>query len=89
MNNLQERVQKALTNDPRTQDAAIEVLNENGVITLGGTVARSKTSEAAESIANDIDGVVSVVNEIQVENHDHDDNPFTVSGKFGKDVIGK
>lgn len=89
MNNLQESVQAALLKDTRTQDAVIEVLNENGVITLSGSVAHSETSEAAESIVNDIDGVISIVNEIQVEKSDDNDNLFSVSRKFDEDVIIK
>jgi osmotically-inducible protein OsmY len=52
--------------DPRTKEAVIEVLNENGVITLRGIVSSPKISEAAESIAKDVSGVVTVVDEIQV-----------------------
>jgi osmotically-inducible protein OsmY len=67
MNDLRERVQNALTDDPRTREAAIEILDENGVITLGGIVPHPETSEDAESIAKGVDGVVSVVNAIQVK----------------------
>jgi osmotically-inducible protein OsmY len=89
MKTLRESVQRALANDPRTQDTVIEVLNKNGVITLSGSVAHSETSEVAESIVHDIDGVVSVVNEIQVEKSDDNDNLFNVSRKFDEDVISK
>ena len=89
MNDLRERVQKALVEDSRTQEAAIEVLNENSVITLGGIVPNRETSEAAETIARNVDGVVTVVNEIQVRKDDEDDNPFDVSGTLDEDVIVK
>lgn len=89
MNNLRERVQKALADDPRTRDAAIEILNENGVIRLAGIVPHPKIGDAAESIAKNIDGVVSVVNEIQARGDVDDDNPFDVSGTLDKDVIVK
>jgi osmotically-inducible protein OsmY len=89
MNNLQQKVQKALMDDPRTKEAAIEVLNENGIVTLAGIVSSSQTSEAAESIVKDIDGVVSVVSEIQVRKDDNDDGAFDVSGAFDEDVIVK
>jgi osmotically-inducible protein OsmY len=89
MNDLRERVQKALNEDPRTREAAIEVLNENGIITLSGIVPHPKTSDAAESIVHGIDGVVSVVNEIQARNDRDDDNPYDVSGTLDQDVIVK
>lgn len=89
MNNLQERVQKALTEDPRTREAAIEILNENGVITLSGMVPHSKTSEAAESIIRAIDGVVSVVNATQVRKGDNDGNAFDAYGTRDEDIIVK
>jgi osmotically-inducible protein OsmY len=76
MNSLQQKVQTALLEDQRTQEVAIEVLNENGIITLGGVVPHHNTSEAAESIVKDIDGVVAVVNTIQVRKED-DDNALT------------
>jgi osmotically-inducible protein OsmY len=90
MNTIREKVEDALSGDPRTQDAAIEVLNENGVVTLGGTVPERETSTAAESIAEQVDGVVSVVNEIQVRNVDEDeDDPFGVTGTLDEDIIVK
>jgi osmotically-inducible protein OsmY len=89
MTNLQERVQAALANDPRTREAAIEILNQNGVITLGGIVPQRETSEAAEAIAKGMDGVVSVVNEIQVRGKTDANNPYDVSGTLDQDVIVK
>ena len=89
MNNLRERVQKALTDDPRTREAALEILNENGVITLSGIVPHNKTSEAAESIVKEVDGVVSVVNEIQVRRDDNDGGAFEVSGTLDENIIVK
>ena len=89
MNNLRERVQKALADDPRTREAAIEILNENGIITLSGMVPHNKTSEAAESIVKEVDGVVSVVNEIQVRKDDNDGGAFDVSGTLDENIIVK
>ena len=89
MNELQERVQGALADNPRTRDAAIEIVNNNGVITLGGIVPERETSEAAEAAAKDVDGVVSVVNEIQVREVADGDNPFDVSGTLDQDIIVK
>lgn len=90
MDNLRERVQTALNKNPVTQEAAIEVLNENGIITLGGLVEEQEISAAAESITSDVEGVVSVVNEIQVgADLDDDDNPFDVSGTLDENIIVK
>lgn len=52
----------ALMNDPRTADAVIEVIHERGMITLQGTVKNVETKHAAEQIAADYPGVVSVTN---------------------------
>lgn len=84
MKNLREKVQAALEDDPRTADATINILNENGVIRLSGMVSKPETSQAAESIAENVEGVASVVNEIQVrkddDNNDPYDNPYYISG---------
>jgi osmotically-inducible protein OsmY len=88
MNTLQQRVEAALLDDPHTKESAIEVLNENGIITLSGIVSSHKTSEAAESIVKDFSGVVTVVNEIQVRKADGD-SAFDVTGTFDDDMIVK
>lgn len=77
METLEQKVQAALINDKRTKEAAIEVLNNNGVISLGGIVADNRISDAAESIVRGVNGVTSVVNEIQVAAAD-DDSSFYV-----------
>lgn len=89
MNDLREKVQDALIDDPRTREASIEILNNNGVITLGGIVPEAEISDAAESITKNISGVISVVNEIQVRADVDDDNPFDVSGTVDQDIIVK
>ncbi len=101
MDTLRERVQNALTDDPRTRDAGIEIINENGIITLGGIVPDPKVSSAAEAITENVDGVVSVINEIQArEGFDDDaddiaeefkdeDDPYDVSGTLDEDIVVK
>jgi len=64
--NLQTRVQRALMDDPRTKDYAVEVLDNNGIITLGGAVPSREASTAVEMVAREVDGVVSVINETDV-----------------------
>ena len=59
-------VTKALLTDPRTKDAIIDVANEHGIVTLNGMVERETIRKAAEEIARQQKGVISVINEIRV-----------------------
>jgi osmotically-inducible protein OsmY len=61
------RITDALQNDPRTDEAAIEVINDRGVITLAGEVDSRETREAAAEIARAQPGIISVVNTIRVK----------------------
>ena len=61
------RVARALDEDPRTADAAIEVIFERGIITLTGTVDSPQTRAAAKAIAAAEPGVVSVVNSLKLD----------------------
>jgi len=63
---LQTRVQRALMEDPRTKDYAVDVLDNNGVIVLRGIVPSREASTAVEMVAKEVDGVVSVINETDV-----------------------
>lgn len=85
MNELRDRVQAALLDDTSTEAAAIEVLNVNGVITLSGMVSSKETVEAAESITKEVNGVISVVNELQVQRGDVSEPKD--SGLSGEDLI--
>ena len=60
-------VGNALLEDPRTQDAIIDVASDRGIITLTGTVDSQEVREIAEEIARDNQGVITVVNELKVE----------------------
>jgi osmotically-inducible protein OsmY len=66
---LQTRVQRALMDDSRTKDYAVEVLDNNGVIILRGAVPSREASTAVEMVAREVDGVVSVINETDVITH--------------------
>jgi osmotically-inducible protein OsmY len=69
------RVQYALLSDPRTELSTIDVTNQpSGVITLGGTVDSVEVREAAEEIADETPGVISVINELSVG--PDEDTPF-------------
>ena len=85
MLNLRERVQSALLDDKHTREAGIEVLNENGVITLSGMVPDREISDSAKAIAEDVDGVVAVINEIEVKKDDDSDLDF--KGTLDADVV--
>lgn len=64
---LVQRVITALQNDPRSGGAAIDVVDENGTITLTGTVAADNVRQAAEDAAQRQEGVIQVINELEVE----------------------
>ena len=63
---LTRSVTKALVQDERTKEAAIEVINQNGILTLKGHVKNDKIRKAAENIAMQQPGVVSVINELKI-----------------------
>lgn len=66
MDDLSTRIQNALVNDPRTKEYGVEVFDNNGVITLTGTVPSVDARDAIEAVVRDVEGVTSVVNEIDV-----------------------
>ncbi|HLO14166.1 MAG TPA: BON domain-containing protein [Anaerolineales bacterium] len=69
MQDLQHQVQDALMGDDRLHDLhdhGIEVLDNNGVITLRGVVHSIEARERAEAVAREVEGVTSVINEIDV-----------------------
>ncbi len=61
------RVTAALLEDPRTRLHTIEVSSEHGVVTLSGTVPSEEVKRAAEEIARQQKGVVSVINALHVK----------------------
>jgi osmotically-inducible protein OsmY len=63
---LTQSVTKALIQDKRTKDAPIEVINQNGILTLKGHVKNDKIRKAAENIAMQQPGVISVINELKI-----------------------
>ena len=66
------RVQEALSEDPRTENLTIEVVDENGIVTLTGTVPDQEARDAAEEITNQQDGVVQVINDLEVDSSEGD-----------------
>ena len=63
---LQTRVQRAIMDDSRTKDYAVEVMDNNGIIILRGAVPSREASTAVEMVAKEVEGVVSVINETDV-----------------------
>ncbi|HEY66416.1 MAG TPA: BON domain-containing protein [Caldilineae bacterium] len=61
------RVIAALEADPRTRLAVIDVASEHGVVTLSGKVSSPEVRKVAEEIARQQEGVVSVINALEVE----------------------
>ena len=63
---LADRVTQALMNDERTREAAIDVVNNQGVVTLSGAVKSAVVRQAAEEIAKQQPGVITVVSELVI-----------------------
>lgn len=64
---LTKRVESALLDDPRTKDFSIEVVDNNGIITLMGKVPSLEISQAAEELTKQQEGVMNVINELEYE----------------------
>ena len=63
---LQHQVQEALAEINEMRGAQIDVLDTNGIVTLRGAVPTVDARERAEAIVRGMDGVVSVINELDV-----------------------
>ena len=61
-----ERVTAALEKDDRTTDAAIDVVSEQGLVTLTGRVDSHQVRQAAEEIAAGQAGVLDVINDLAI-----------------------
>lgn len=64
--NLQQQIQEILASINELRDSNIEVLDTNGIITLRGTVPDTDAHERAEAIVRSMEGVVAVVNELDI-----------------------
>lgn len=63
---LQRQVQEALAEINELRGARIDVLDTNGIVTLTGIVPSVEVRERAEAIVRGMDGVISVINELNV-----------------------
>lgn len=64
---IRTRVLNELLTDARTNVAVIEVINEQGIVTLRGEVDSAEVRAVAEEIAASQPGVLSVVNALEVK----------------------
>ena len=63
-------VQDALQHDPRTIDEGITVSTTKGIVTLSGNVPNVASRNYADQETKKIEGVVGVINEIEVAPQD-------------------
>jgi osmotically-inducible protein OsmY len=66
MYDLQHQAQDALAEINEMRGAQIDVVDTNGIITLTGVVPTTDARERAEAIVRGMDGVMSVINELNV-----------------------
>ena len=66
---LAEQLYALLRNDPRTEDALIDVIDENGIVTLMGEVDSDKTKQAASEIVKGHPDVVAAFNKLVITNN--------------------
>ena len=60
------RLLKVLATHPETRTAVIEVVNQNGLITLIGEVDSQEARQTAKKIIANQPGVISVINNLKV-----------------------
>ena len=63
---FQHQVQEALSEINEMRGARIDVVDSNGVVTLTGIVPTVEARERAEAIVRGMNGVMSVINELNV-----------------------
>lgn len=66
---IQQDVQTALMQDQLAGEYGIEVLDNNGIITLTGLVPSREVMERAEAVAREVAGVQGVINELELGNY--------------------
>jgi osmotically-inducible protein OsmY len=60
------RISDALLHNERTRRSQIDVMEDNGVVTISGVANSGRARLAAAAIAAKIDGVLSVTNDLAV-----------------------
>ncbi len=64
--NLRHQIQTTFMDDRDMREYGIEVLDSNGIITLRGAVPTRAARDRAEELVRNVEGVTSVINEIDV-----------------------
>jgi osmotically-inducible protein OsmY len=67
VSDLAKKVSAALNGDERTAKYGIEVIDQHGLVTLKGTVPSEEVVRAAVEIAGEQEGVVDVVDALEVD----------------------
>ncbi len=63
---LPDQVQAVFSQDEEIRDSDIEVLDNNGIVTLRGSVPTRAARDKAEAVVRGMQGVVDVINELDV-----------------------
>ena len=63
---IYDKVKLRLAGDPEVKGGALDVVVENGVVTIKGIVRTDKAKAKAEKVTGRIKGVTKVVNELKV-----------------------
>jgi osmotically-inducible protein OsmY len=80
MSDVAERVTEALASDSQTAEYPIEVIDEDGLVTLRGLVGGEEDLIRAEEIASAQAGVLDVINELKVKEEPEEEPPATTQG---------
>jgi hypothetical protein len=70
ISDIEQQVFEALEQDKRTNKYAIEVINENGLVTLKGKVYTEEDRKIADEIASRQRGVIKVIDEMEITKPD-------------------
>ncbi len=61
------QVQSALLEDEQTSKFGVEVVEEDGIVTLTGVVDSEEARDAAEEIASEQQEVLEVINDLELQ----------------------
>jgi len=64
---IRNEVETALMHDDRTHDATVDVISNQGIVTLLGEVDSTEIAQAAEDVASKLDGVIKVINNLVIK----------------------
>jgi hypothetical protein len=70
ISDIEQQVFEALEQDKRTNKYAIEVIDENGLVTLKGKVYTEEDRKIADEIASRQRGVIKVIDEMEITKPD-------------------